>query len=122
MLDKLDDIIIFKYKVSGIYTQLKIVKKDILYFEATKSRRIILKTINSEYDLLVKPLKYYQELIDCREFSIFVRNYLINLSNIEGMDSDYFILKNNEKILLGNDTKTKKISKEKYINYLNYMS
>lgn len=116
--DQSDEHISVKSITHGIYVELKVNKKDILYFEATKNRRTILKTLDDDYELLVKPLTYYKKLVNSDEFAIVVRNYLVNLKHVVAIDGEYFVLKNNDRVLIGTDGRTKKLSKEKYVKYL----
>jgi DNA-binding LytR/AlgR family response regulator len=108
--------LIFKYRDAGGFEVLEISASDILYLKIEKTRRVTMRTIYSEYDLLVKPLSEYQETLD--SFVLLTRNYLLNFNHVTDMNNEYFILSNGEKIPLGFAPETKKASKEKYLQYL----
>jgi DNA-binding LytR/AlgR family response regulator len=108
--------LLFKYKEGEVFETLEVYPNDILYLKMEKTRRVFLKTVYTDYNLLVKPLAEYQAMLD--SFILVTRNYLINMSRVYDIDDDSFILSNGEKIPLGYTHETKKQSKEKYLQYL----
>ncbi len=113
-----ENFVVFKYKYEGEYLSLNMEIQNILYLFKGKNRRILLETTKGRYELLVKPLSYYQEIINDDCFSIFVRNYLINMNKIQDYRKGSFILVNNTKIPLGASKKSQQISKNRYLQFL----
>jgi DNA-binding LytR/AlgR family response regulator len=116
LIEKEEQTLLFKYKEGEEFETLEIYPNDILYLKMEKTRRVFLKTIYAEYNLLIKPLAEYQAMLD--SFILVTRNYLINMNRIDDIDDEYFILSNGEEISIGFTPETKKQSREKYLEYL----
>lgn len=110
--------ITFKYRNSGVIEDLTVCKDDILFLKREKSRRVILKTIVSEYDLLVKPLTEYSSILNCANFYTIMRNFIVNFNHVQELDDEYFILTSGARVPLGIKREVKKASKDKYLLFL----
>lgn len=108
----------FKCKTSGVFENLTVRQIDILFLKKEKNRRVILKTVYSEYELLIKPLSEYAELLKPSIFQIVMRNFLVNFDHIQGLDSDCFVLTGNIMVPLGIKHEVKMTSIEKYHRFL----
>lgn len=110
--------ITFKCRASGVLENLILKKREIVFLKAEKTRRVTLKTIYSEYELLVKPLSKYAEMLGTSVFVPIMRSYLLNLNHVEGMDADSFILTGGLTVPLGIKREVRKASLEKYLKFL----
>ncbi len=110
--------LMIKRKNKGTIENLIVMKNDILYFEKDKVRRIWLTTIHGKYELLVKPLTYYKQLLNSEAFDVFIRNFLINMNRIETYEENSFILAGKIKTPLGSSRKSQKESKVRYMQFL----
>jgi len=124
IIKKLDNSVIdqeevtFKCRVSGVLEDLTLREADILFLEKEKTRRVTLKTIYSEYELLVKPLSEYAKLLNSSAFIPIVRSYLLNFNHVESINADSFVLTGGLKVPLGVKREVRKASKEKYLRFL----
>jgi len=112
------EIIVFKCRISNVLEDLSIQKSDILLLKKEKTRRVILKTIYMEYELLTKPLSEYAKLLEPPNFIRVLRNYIVNFNHVEGIDNESFILAGGVTVPLGIKREAKITSKEKYLNFL----
>ncbi len=108
----------FKYRNSGVLDDLTIQKDNILYLKREKNRRVILKTVVSEYELLVKPLSEYGQMLDFANFYPLMRNFIVNFNHVQELDDDYFILTGGARVPLGIKREVKKVSRDKYLLFL----
>ncbi len=118
-LQAVDDAMIeLKYRCLGVLETLEVKKSDILYLRLEKNRRVTLKTVFSTYDLLTKPLSEYAKLLATDSFYLVMRNYLVNFHRVADILTDEFVMEDGEKIPLGATRETQKVSKEKYMQFL----
>ncbi len=110
--------ITFKCRNSGVIENLTLKKADIVYLKVEKTRRITLKTIYSEYDLMVKPLSEYAEQLNPTVFVTIMRSYILNFNHVESIDNDSFILTGGLTVPLGVKREARKASMEKYLRFL----
>jgi len=124
IIKKLDDSdiaeekITFKYRNSGVLEDLTLKKNDIIFIEIEKTRRVILRTIHAEYDVLVKPLSEYAKLLTSPIFVPIMRNYLLNFNHVESIHNGFFMLTGGLTVPLGVNREVKKASMEKYLRFL----
>lgn len=110
--------ITFKCRNLGVLENLTLKKADIIFFKAEKTRRVLLKTIYTDYELLVKPLSEYAKQLDTSVFVLIMRNYLLNFNHVEGIEGDYFVLTGGLAVPLGVKREARKASMEKYMKFL----
>lgn len=110
--------ITLKYRNSGVLENLTLKKADIVFLKAEKTRRIILKTIYSEYELLTKPLSEYAKLFNPSVFVLIMRGYLLNFNYVESIEADSFVLTGGLTVPLGIKREARKASMEKYLRFL----
>lgn len=110
--------ITFKCRTLGVLENLTLKKSDIVFLKAEKNRRVTLKTLCSEYDLLVKPLSEYAELLNPFVFVPIMRSYLLNFNHVERLETNYFVLTGGLKVPLGIKREARKASMEKYLRFL----
>lgn len=110
--------ITLKCRTSGVLETVTIKKEDILFLQTEKTRRVTLKTIYSDYELLVKPLSEYAELLDSSVFVPVMRSYLVNFNHVEGIDAGSFILTGGVTVPLGIKREVRNASMEKYLRFL----
>jgi len=108
----------FKCRISGVLEDLSLQKSDILFLKKEKTRRVTLKTVYSEYELLVKPLSEYAELLNPSAFVPIMRSYLLNFNHVESIDADSFVLTGGLTVPLGVKREARKASMEKYLRFL----
>lgn len=108
----------FKCRTAGVLENLTLKKADIVFLQAEKTRRVTLKTVTSEYELLVKPLLEYAELLDPSVFVPIMRRYILNFNHVESIDAGSFILAGGLMIPLGVKREARNASKEKYLRFL----
>lgn len=110
--------IIFKCRISGVLEDIMVSSEDILYLKREKSRRVILKTVFSEYELLTKPLSKYTNQLAPPNFQPVLRNFIVNFNHVQNFTSDSFILTGNSKVPIGVNREVRKILKAKYLTFL----
>lgn len=110
--------ITLKCRISGVLENITLKKKDIIYLQTEKTRRITMKTIYTEYDLLVKPLSEYAKLLDLSVFIPIMRSYLLNFNHVECIEAGFFILAGGLKVPLGVKREVRNASMEKYLRFL----
>lgn len=110
--------ITFKCRISGVLENLVLKKADILFLEKEKTRRIVLKTVCSEYELLVKPLSEYAEILTPPTFVPIMRCYLLNFNHVESINAGSFVLTGGLIVPLGVKREARKASMEKYLSFL----
>lgn len=108
----------FKCRTSGVLENLTLKKADIVFLQAEKTRRVTLKTIYSEYELLIKPLSEYAKLLDPSVFVPIMRNYILNLNHVESIDAGSFVLTGGLTVPLGVKRETRNASMKKYLRFL----
>ena len=108
----------FKYRNSGVLEDLTLRKADIVYLEIVKTRRVILKTVHAEYELLVRPLSEYAQQLTPPAFIPIMRNYLLNLNHVVSIQNGFFLLSGGLTVPLGIKREVKKASMEKYLKFL----
>lgn len=108
----------FKCRTLGVLENLTLKKADIVYLKIEKTRRVVLKTVYSEYELLKKPLSEYAKLLDSSVFVLIMRNYLLNFNHVESIDTVSFILTGGLTVPLGVKREARKASMEKYLRFL----
>ncbi len=113
-----DQTVKFKHRDAGVFETIEVKKSDILYFRIEKNRRITLKTIYSEYELLTKPLHFYEELLQSDSFHPVLRHYLLNFNRVSDITREAFIMDDGEVVTLGLTRDTQKAIKEKYMKFL----
>jgi DNA-binding LytR/AlgR family response regulator len=124
IIKKLDNSIVdqeevtFRCRVSGVLEDLTLRQADILFLEKEKTRRVTLKTIYLEYELLVKPLSEYAGLLNSSVFVPIMRSYLLNFNHVESIQDGFFVLTNGLTVPLGVKREVRKVSMEKYLKFL----
>lgn len=118
MLSGGDEPVQFKYRNGGVLDTIAVIKSEILYLRIEKNRRVTLKTTYSEYELLTKPMRFYEELLQDDSFCSVLRYYLINFNRVSDVTRDAFIMDNGETVALGLTRESQKVSKEKYMKFL----
>ncbi len=108
----------FKYRALGVLDDLTLKKSDIIFLKSEKTRRVTLRTIYLEYELLVKPLSEYAKLLNPSVFVPIMRSYILNFNHVEGIESDSFILTGGLTVPLGVKREVRKASMEKYLRFL----
>jgi len=108
----------FKCRASGVLENLALKKKDIVLLQSVKTRRVTLKTICSEYELLVKPLSEYAKQLQPPVFMPIMRNYLLNFNHVESVKDGFFVLTGGLTVPLGVKREVRKTSMEKYLRFL----
>jgi len=108
----------FKCRNLGVLENVTLKKSDIIFLKAEKTRRIIMQTIYSEYELLTKPLSEYAEQFNPSIFVPIMRNYLLNFNHVENIEADFFVLTGGRKVPLGVKREVRKASMEKYLKFL----
>ena len=108
----------FKYRNSGVLENVTLKKSDIVFLKAEKTRRIIMQTIYSEYELLTKPLSEYAERLNPSVFVPIMRNYILNFNHVVSIDADFFVLTGGLMVPLGVKRKVRDASMEKYLKFL----
>ena len=108
----------FKCRTLGVLENLTLKKSDILFLQSEKTRRVTLKTVCSEYELLVKPLSEYAEQLQPPIFVPIMRNYLLNFNHVESIQDGFFMLTGGLTVPLGVKREVKKASMEKYLRFL----
>ncbi|MCL2052552.1 MAG: response regulator [Lachnospiraceae bacterium] len=110
--------ITFKCRNLGVLENITLRKTDIIFLKAEKTRRVILKTVYAEYDLLVKSLAEYSGLLNSSAFGLILRSYLLNFNHVESIDNDLFVLTNGITVPLGIKREARQASMEKYLRFL----
>ncbi len=113
-----DETITFKYRNTSIFEDVTIKKNDILFLKREKNRRVIVKTITSEYELLTKPLSEYSNMLNGLNFYPVMRNYIVNFNHVRSLDEESFILTGGIHVPLGVKREVKNVSKNKYFSFL----
>jgi len=108
----------FKYRNSGVLERLIIKKADIIYLQAKRSRRVSLRTVCSEYDLVIKPLSEYAQQLPEPIFVPIMRDYLLNCNHVISVQDGFFQLTGGLKLPLGVKREVRKASMEKYLRFL----
>ena len=108
----------FKCRTSGVLENLTLRKADIVFLQAEKTRRVTLKTVYSEYELLVKPLSEYAKLLDPSVFVPIMRSYLLNFNHVESINTGFFVLTGGLTVPLGVKREARNASMEKYLRFL----
>jgi len=108
----------FKYRNSGVLEDLTLKKSDIIFLKVEKTRRVILRTVHAEYELLVKPLSEYAKQLTQPVFVPIMRNYLLNFNHVESIKDDFFVLTGGLTVSLGIKREVRKTSMEKYLKFL----
>lgn len=108
----------FKYRTSGVLENLTLKKADIIFLKAEKTRRVTLKTVYSEYELLVKPLSEYGKLLNPSVFVPIMRSYLVNFHHVESIEADFFVLTGGLTVPLGVKREVRRASMDKYLRFL----
>jgi len=108
----------FKCRTLGVIENLTLKKTDIIFLKAEKTRRVTMKTVYSDYELLVKPLLEYAKLLNSSAFITIMRSYLLNFNHVESINADSFVLTGGLKVPLGVKREVRKASKEKYLKFL----
>jgi len=108
----------FKCRISGVLEDLSLQKADILFLKKEKTRRVTLKTVYSDYELLVKPLSEYAELLDPSVFIPIMRSYLLNFNHVESIEATSFVLTGGLTVPLGIKREARNASMEKYLKFL----
>lgn len=106
----------FKYKYMNEFDYVSVKRSDIYYFEVS-DRRVFLRTVHGDYELLVKPLREYEKILNGNEFLIVNRSYLINLRYVKDIKGDYLLLTNNSSICMGYSKATKAAVRKEYMLY-----
>lgn len=112
------DTVTFRYRNANTFDDLTLKAEDILFLRRDKTRRVIVKTVTSEYVLLTKPLSEYFDLINRPDFYPIMRNYIVNFNHVRSLDEDSFILTGGVHIPLGIKREVKNMSKNKYFTFL----
>ncbi|WP_251867048.1 LytTR family DNA-binding domain-containing protein [Enterococcus malodoratus] len=110
--------ITLKCRTSGVLENVTMKKTDIVFLQTEKTRRVTLKTTYSEYELLVKPLSEYAELLDPSVFVPIMRSYLLNFNHVEAIEAGSFILTGGLTVPLGIKREARNASMEKYLKFL----
>lgn len=110
--------ITLKCRTSGVLENVTMKKTDIVFLQTEKTRRVTLKTTYSEYELLVKPLSEYAELLDPSVFVSIMRSYLLNFNHVEAIEAGSFILTGGLTVPLGIKREARNASMEKYLKFL----
>lgn len=110
--------ITLKCRTLGVLEDLTLKKEDIIFLKAEKTRRVTLKTVYSEHELLVKPISKYAELFNPPAFVPIMRSYLLNLNHVESIDTGFFVLTGGLTVPLGVRREARKASMEKYLKFL----
>ena len=108
----------FKCRTLGVIESLTLKKSDIIYLKVDKTRRVSMKTVCSDYELLVKPLMEYTKILNSSSFVPIMRSYLLNLNHVESINADAFVLTGGLTVPLGVKREVKNASKEKYLKFL----
>jgi len=108
----------FKSRTLGVFEDLTLKKEDIVFLQLKKTRRVSLKTVYSEYELLVRPLAEYAKQLQPPAFMPIMRNYLLNFNHVEGIQDGSFILTGGLTVPLGVKREVRKASMEKYMRFL----
>ena len=108
----------FKCRTSGVLEDVTLKKKDIVFLQLEKSRRVTLKTACSEYALLVRPLSEYAKQLTPPSFVPIMRNYLLNFNHVESIQDGSFVLTGGLAVPLGTKREVRKASMEKYLQFL----
>lgn len=120
-LDKLQQaqqLVALKHTTMGMIENLSLPKSDILYLKTENNRRVTLQTTCATYNLLVKPLSLYAQILNPEVFVPIMRSYLVNFDKVESIDGEWFVLTGGARIPLGVKKSSKKSSMEKYMKYL----
>jgi len=115
-----NELIEFKCKHDNYYDFVNIKKGDIIFLEITntqKSRRIILRTIREDYDLLVLPLKVYKKMLTDDNFIVVNRAYIVNLNHVYMIEGDYLQLTSDYSVFMGSSKTTKAAIKKQLMFY-----
>ena len=110
--------VMLKYRNSGVLEDLLLKKTDIILLKMEKTRRVTLKSVYSEYELIVKPLTEYVEILKPPTFNLILRNYILNFNHIECVKNGFFVLTGGLKVPLGIKREARKASMEKYLKFL----
>ncbi|MCL2343525.1 MAG: LytTR family DNA-binding domain-containing protein [Firmicutes bacterium] len=108
----------FRCRTSGTLENLTLQKSDILFLQSEKTRRIALKTVCAEYELLTKPLSEYAKQLQPPVFMPIMRSYLLNFNHVEGIRDGFFVLTGGATVPLGVKREVRKSSVEKYLKFL----
>ena len=112
------DEITFKCRSFGVLDSLTTKLADIVYLKSEKTRRVTLQTVTSEYELLVKPLSEYAQMLDVRSFALVMRSYLLNFNHVQGIQDGLFMLTGGLSVPMGIKREARKASMEKYAKFL----
>ena len=113
-----NDIVELKYKHRDSLDLISIRQRDIIYF-STKERRIFLKTISGDYELLVYPLKDYEAILGNSEnFIIVNRSYLVNFDHVLDIVGENLLLTDNISIPMGYSKTSRAAVRKKYMLYI----
>lgn len=110
--------ILFKCRNFGVLEDITVQKQDILFLKREKSRRVILKTIFTEYELLTKPLSSYAKLLAPPDFQPVLRNYIVNFNQVQSLGPDCFILTGKVTVPMGINRDIQKTLRDKYLRFL----
>lgn len=110
--------ITFKCRNSGVLENLTLKEADILYLKREKTRRVTLKAVYSEYELLTKPMSEYSKILKPPTFVPIMRNFLMNFNHVIDINADFFILTGGVTVPLGVKSEVKRVSREKYLQFL----
>ena len=113
-----EEYVTFKCRASGVLENLTLKKKDLVFLQSEKTRRIALKTVCLEYELLVKPLSEYAKQLRPPVFAPIMRNYLLNFNHVESIKDGFFVLTGGLTVPLGVKREVRKASMGKYLRFL----
>lgn len=113
-----EELVTLKHRVLGVLEDLTLRKSDIIYLKVEKSRRVTLRTLYAEYNLSIKSLAEYAQLLSPSIFVPIMRSYLVNFTHVEGTNTDSFLLTGGITIPLGVKKNSKKDSLAKYMKFL----
>lgn len=108
----------FKILDDHDYDYIHIREQDIIQFVKI-NRRVVLVTVQGNYELLKYTLMHYKERMNSSNFVVVSRSHLINLYHVKAIKGDFFQLSNSDAICLGSKEHVKKQVKEDYMNYIN---
>ena len=108
----------FKCRTLGVIENLTLKKADIIFLKAEKTRRVTMKTVYSDYELLVKPLSEYAKQLNSPAFVPIMRSYLLHFNHVESINADSFVLTGGFTVPLGVKREARNASREKYLKFL----
>ncbi|MFF2019641.1 LytR/AlgR family response regulator transcription factor [Paenibacillus sp. NPDC058177] len=106
-------VIRFKFRHEEEYDYINVLERDIIQLYK-KNRRVVLVTLQGDYELLLYTLIRYKNYINSNNFLIVSRSHLINLYHVERLKGDFFQLSNGDTVCLGSDERIKKHVKKYY--------